>query len=73
MAVYQLRHLRTGRLIHSYATESAALAFIRDVVRFGNREQAGQFALDHEDDHGRSTRLAEGDQLVKRALEDRAK
>ncbi len=72
MAAYQLRLLRTGHLIHTYRTESDALAFVRDVVRFGNREQAGQFALDYEDDGGQSTRLSEGDFLVKRALEDRA-
>jgi hypothetical protein len=69
---YQLRHLRTGHLIHSYWTESAALAFVRDVVRFGSREQASQFALDFEDDRGQSTRLADGGLLVTRALEDRA-
>ncbi len=73
MAAYHLRHLRSGHLIRSYGTESAALAFVRDVVRFANREQADQFALDYQNDRGESTRLAEGDRLVRRALEDRAK
>jgi hypothetical protein len=72
MAIYRLRHLRTGRPIHSYRAESAALAFVRDVVRFGGREQAGQFALEYEADSGQLTRLAEGEPLVRHALEDRA-
>jgi hypothetical protein len=70
---YHLRHLHTGDLIRSYGTESAALAFVRDVVRFGSREDASHFALDHEDEHGRSSRIADGGSLVTRALEDRAK
>jgi hypothetical protein len=70
---YHLRHLRTGDLIRTYEAESAALAFVRDVVRFGSRENAAQFALDYEDEHGRSSRIAEGRLLVTRALEDRAK
>ena len=40
-----LGHLVTGHLIRLYDRESAALAFIRDVVRFGSRQQATQFAL----------------------------
>ena len=69
---YHLRRLANGRLVHSYQAESAALAFVRDVVRFGSREQAAQFALDYEDESGHRTRLAEGGGLVTRALEDRA-
>ena len=70
---YQLRRLPTGQLVRSYEAESAALAFVRDVVRFGSREHAAQFALDYEDEGGHRTRLAEGGVLVTRALEDRAK
>jgi hypothetical protein len=69
---YQLRRLATGHLVRSYKAEAIALAFVRDVVRFGSRKQAAQFALDYEDEGGHRTRLAEGGVLVTGALEDRA-
>jgi hypothetical protein len=69
---FQLQHLATGELIWIYDQESGALAFIRDVVRFGSREQATQFALCVVDERGDRYVVAEGGALVTRALEDRA-
>jgi hypothetical protein len=70
---YHLRYLRTGNLIRSYDTESAALGFVRDVVRLASSQSAAQLALDYEDEQGLTSRVAEGGLLVTRALEDRAK
>jgi hypothetical protein len=69
---FQLQHLATGELIWVYDRESAALAFIRDVVRFGSHQQATQFALSVVDERGDRYIVAEGAALVTRALEDRA-
>jgi hypothetical protein len=69
---FELRRLDTGGLVHRYAPEGAALAFMRDVVRIAGREQAACFALDQRDERGQVRTLAEGAALVRRALEDRA-
>jgi hypothetical protein len=71
--VFDLRRLDTGSLVHQYATEGAALAFIRDVVRIPGREQAACFVLDERDVQGNTQAVAEGADLVRRALQDRAK
>jgi hypothetical protein len=68
--VLQLRHLGTGAVIRSYETEDPALAFVRDVVRFGSRQEAAQFALVRVAEQGHASTIAEGEALVKRALED---
>ncbi len=70
--VFELRRQDTGNLVHVYATEGAALAFVRDVVRIGGRDQAACFALDERDEQDQIRRLAEGAALVRRALEDAA-
>ena len=70
--VFHLRRLDTGGLVHRYDTEGAALAFIRDVVRIGGREQAACFILDEQDTDGNTHRIADGVDLVRRALQDRA-
>ena len=70
--VFQLRRLDTGGLVHHYATEGAALAFIRDIVRIADHEQAACFALDEEDTEGKVHRIADSVELVRRALQDRA-
>lgn len=70
--VFELRRLDTGGLVHRYATEGAALAFIRDVVRVAGHEQAACFALDEEETEGKVHRTAQGVELVRRALQDRA-
>lgn len=72
VVVFELRRLDTGGLIHRYATEGAALAFIRDVVRIAGREQAACFVLDEQYAEDDVHRIAAADDLVKRALEDRA-
>jgi hypothetical protein len=70
--VFDLRRRDTGGLVHQYASEAAALAFIRDVVRIGGHEQAACFLLDEQDTQGKTQRIAEGAELVRRALQDRA-
>jgi hypothetical protein len=69
---FQLRHLDTGAIVRTYEKEGAALAFLRDVVRLGSRGAASHFALTHEDEHGIVRTVAQGEALVRRALEDRA-
>ncbi len=70
--VFELRRVDTGSLVHQYTTEGAALAFVRDVVRIGGREQAACFGLAERDEWSQIRTLAEGVVLVRRALEDRA-
>ncbi len=69
---YQLRHLDTGTLVRTYDKEGAALAFMRDVIRLGGRDAASRFALTYADEHGNAHAIAEGEALMRRALEDRA-
>jgi hypothetical protein len=70
--LFELRHLDSGKLIHQYRTEGAALAFVRDVVRVAGRERAARFMLEERDMNGETHTLATGASLVERALEDRA-
>ena len=70
--VFELRRRDAGSLIHAYPTEGAALAFVRDVIFIGGRDQAACFALEVRDDLGQTRTLAEGLALIQRALEDRA-
>jgi enoyl-CoA hydratase/carnithine racemase len=68
---FQLSHVETGKLIRTYAREAAALGFVRDVVRLRGRLEAAQFELRALHTDAPTTTVAEADQLVKRALEDR--
>jgi hypothetical protein len=70
--VFELRRLETGGVVHRYHTEGAALAFLRDVIRVAGHEQAASFGLYEQDSEGREHRIAEGPDLVWRALQDRA-
>ncbi len=67
---YELRYLDTAALVRTYDKEGAALAFLRDVVRLGSRDAASRFVLSHEDEHGDTRVVAEGEALVRRALAD---
>ena len=51
--VFELRRRDTGSLVHAYATEGAALAFVRDVIFIGGRDQAACFALEVRDELAR--------------------
>jgi hypothetical protein len=70
--VFELRNQDSGKLIYRYATEGAALALVRDVVRIGGRDRAAAFTLTECDANGAEVVLASGPALVQRALEDRA-
>jgi hypothetical protein len=70
--VLELRRLDTGGVVHRYETEGAALAFLRDVVRVAGHDQAASFGLYGQDSEGREHAIAEGADLVWRALQDRA-
>jgi hypothetical protein len=68
---FELAYRTTGRAIRTYEREAAALGFVRDIVRFGTRDDAAQFELRALYADGRSTVVADGYQLVQRALQDR--
>lgn len=70
-ASYELAYFRTARVIRRYSCEGAALAFVRDVVLFGSRADAAQFRLQKILAGPRVATIAEGEQLVTRALQDR--
>ena len=70
---FELRYLKTDALVHVYQTESAALAFLRDVIRIGGKDRAAGFTLwEREGDGGGRHEVANGPALAQRALEDRA-
>lgn len=52
--VFLLRRRDTGGVVHRYATEGAALGFVRDVLRVGGREQAAGFVLEQLDEGGQA-------------------
>jgi hypothetical protein len=70
--VFELRYVNGGTVVHRYSRESSALAFVRDVVRHGSRDEAARFSLIEVDDSGAERTLAAGAELVTRAYEDRA-
>ena len=45
MAAFELWHLETTAPIHTYESEGAALAFVRDVVVFAGRPAGARFQL----------------------------
>jgi hypothetical protein len=59
----------TRRQIHTYTCEGPALAFVRDIV-FGH-EDAAQFELRAIYADEKTSLIAGGRQLLRRALEDR--
>jgi ATP-dependent 26S proteasome regulatory subunit len=69
---FELRRLDTGALVHRYATEGAALSFVRDVIRVAGREEAACFVLEEREPLGGARFIADRAALVQRALEDRA-
>ena len=68
-ACFQLTYMETDRVIRTFARESSALGFVRDVVVFGSRGDAAQFRLQMICGV-RAKAVAEGEPLVRRALED---
>jgi hypothetical protein len=70
MAELELR-LTTGGLVHTYASEGAAPAFVRNVVVFAGREAGAQFQLVRVDAGARTTVVTEGEALVRGVVEDR--
>jgi hypothetical protein len=71
VVAFQLAETDTGKLIRTYTHEGPALGFIRDVVRLRGHEDAAQFQLRMVRSQTLPTVVAEGDRLVKQALEDR--
>jgi hypothetical protein len=70
MPEYELWHLESAAPIHTYVSEVAALAFVRDVVVFGGRDIGARLQLFLVDASGLSV-VAEGEELMRRAIEDR--
>jgi hypothetical protein len=66
--VFELRRSDTGGLVRRYATEGAALAFVRDVIRVAGREPAAGFVLEERDERNQTRFIAVGPELVQRAF-----
>lgn len=62
--VFELRDRDSGTLVHRYTNEGGALGFVRDVLRFGGRDQAAAFALAEWNETGDLLVLASGPALV---------
>ena len=65
---YELWHVPSGNLVNTYPSEEEALAPVLRALRTHGKEHAESFALGREDRHGRSTLIAEGAELLERAL-----
>lgn len=70
-AMFEVTHAHTGKLIWTYTSEGAALGFVRDVVRLRSHHDAAQFQLRMVIGATGTTTIADGEELVRRALEDR--
>jgi hypothetical protein len=69
--VFEVAHAGSGKLIWTYSREGSALGFVRDVVRVRSHADAAQFELRIVHGGVRGYTVAQGEQLVRRALEDR--
>lgn len=64
---YELWNTRTRNLIQSFGTESEALAAVRSIVGRHGVAYAERIVLASEDRGGRSTTIAQGRDLLRRA------
>jgi len=69
--VFQIWQMQTGRFVWTFLREGTALGFVRDVVRLRSHQDAAQFELRMVCRAVVTSKLAEGEQLVKLALQDR--
>jgi hypothetical protein len=69
--VYQLLFAHSRQLVHTFASEGAALALLRDIVRVRGHRDAAQFELCEVRNGVPQAPIATGDDLVRRAVEDR--
>jgi hypothetical protein len=69
MMAFELWSSVSSNLLATFETKAEALACVRDVVATQGREYAAGYVLVHEDRRGRSRLVAEGDTLVRKALE----
>ena len=64
---YELLEFTTANCICAYATETEALADVRDALRRYGRPGRATRALGHRGRHGEYQAIAEGDALIARA------
>lgn len=67
--IYELWDSSSGNAIAGFPTEAEALAIVRAEIEAGGRGAVHEWFLRKADSRGRSKLLAEGLDLVKRALE----
>jgi hypothetical protein len=65
---YELWNMRTGNALGDFLSEAEALAAVRKLVERHGRSYAEKLLLGHEDAHGRSRPIAQGQELASRAL-----
>jgi hypothetical protein len=63
---YEVWEMRTGNLVASFAAEEDALTLVRDAVTAHGDVYGRHLALVREDEHGQSTTVAAGEQLLAR-------
>ena len=68
---YELWNMRTGNAMADFDSESEALATVRSLVERRGRAFAEKLFLGYEDHSGRSRAIAQGQDLVDRALGER--
>lgn len=64
---FELWSAASGNLLADFATESEALAFVREAAEAEGREYAAGFVLAHENSRGQTRTVAEGEALLRRA------
>ena len=67
-STYELWSMGSGNVIGCFDTEVAALAAVRSALATHGREYAAGLALGREDSRGRSKAIAQGSDLINRAL-----
>jgi hypothetical protein len=66
--IFEIWERETANLVGSYETEAEALRLVRDLIDEYGPDSASSLLLGCEADNGQSTVVAEGQDLVSRAL-----
>ncbi len=65
---YELWNTRTGNMFGAFESEDAALAAVRRAIESHGRSYAERLLLGREDHSGQSRKIADGAELIERAL-----
>lgn len=61
---YELWEAESGNIIAGFPTKSAALALVREQIDAAGLDSVATWLLGYEDDHGKSSMIAQGAELA---------